>query len=218
MAGVAVRSTCARRLGGTSSPSVTTLAFWNQPTILAGRADRPLQKGSTMRRLRFLAAISAIAGLAIMGATGASADPAHQAAHTRTMVAPSTADPWEFNNPNGLYIAGAVHNSALFGDTAGATAYVEYDSSSPPGWWVYSAQGLCWNSAGASGDHITMESCPSDDIDEWFHLTSPVNGPYGLLETWSGLCVWGAGNGNSLYLHACEPGNHRDDWYKASVS
>jgi len=171
-----------------------------------------------MRRLRFLAAISAIAGLAIMGATGASADPAHQAAHTRTMVAPSTADPWEFNNPNGLYIAGAVHNSALFGDTAGATAYVEYDSSSPPGWWVYSAQGLCWNSAGASGDHITMESCPSDDIDEWFHLTSPVNGPYGLLETWSGLCVWGAGNGNSLYLHACEPGNHRDDWYKASVS
>jgi hypothetical protein len=174
-----------------------------------------------MRRLRFLIAIPAIAGLTIMGAAGASAAPAHQAAHARVITATSSgADPWVFYNPNGLYICGDTHNGDLKGCTeASGTPYIEYDESSPPGWWVYSANDLCWDSPGASGDHIAMESCPSDDSDEWFYLTKPVNGGYSELKSWSGQCVWGAGDGNTIYLHACRPGNHRDDWYKVeSVS
>jgi hypothetical protein len=177
-----------------------------------------------MRRLRFLIAIPAIAGLAIMGATGASAAPAHQVAHARAMTATSSgADPWTFENANGLYIAGLNHGSDLFGDTSSGTVYEEYPQSEAPGFYAYSpANGLCWNTLGAAGDQIGIDSCPANDYHEWFTGATPIDGKYGYLETatstgaLSGLCIWGAGNGKTLFLKACAIAN-RDLWYKASV-
>jgi hypothetical protein len=123
-----------------------------------------------MRRLRFLIAIPAIAGLAIMGATGASAAPAHQAAHARTMTATSSgADP-KIENENGLWIDGSTHNTDLIGttDPHAATSYtITY--SGKPGLYIYSVDGLCWNSLGAAGGQIAPESCPSGDLSRVVH-------------------------------------------------
>jgi hypothetical protein len=172
-----------------------------------------------MRSLRFLIAIPAIAGLALMGATGASAAPVRQAAvHAPTATGtPRTTDPYEFENPNGLWIVGGTHNAGLTGSTSGGSAYVQYDSPAT-GYYVYSLNDLCWETSGASGADITMESCPSDDANEWF-ATPLENGDYGYLESGvgSGLCIWGAGNGKTVFLKACSPTNDRDIWPKISV-
>jgi hypothetical protein len=168
-----------------------------------------------VRGLRFLVAIPAIAGLAIMGAAGASAAPAHQAAHARMMtVTPSTADPYTFENANGLWIVGSVHGLNLVGSTVSGTAYVQYPQPDAPGYYAYSINDLCWNTLGGSGDPVGMDSCPSGDSNEWF-LTPPTGG-FGYIETWSGLCIWGAGNGKTLFLKACSGSNNRDLWYKES--
>jgi hypothetical protein len=176
-----------------------------------------------MRRLRLLIAIPAVAGLAIIGATGASAAaaPAHHAAHPRATTATSSgADPWYFENENGLYIDGITHNEPIYGNDAGPTDYIEYNESSPAPYWVYSANGLCWDTTGANDARISMESCPADDSDEWFNLTLE-NGDYGFLQTWSGnggLCIQGDGNENVLYLAACNINHPRDLWEKVEVS
>jgi hypothetical protein len=174
-----------------------------------------------MRRLRFLIAIPAIAGLAIMGATGASAAPVHQAAHARTMTAASSgADPLEFVNGNGLWIEGGPHGSDLKGttDPDDATAYHYYPQSAAPGYYAYApTNGLCWNTLAAAGDEIGIDSCPANDTNEWF--TSPDDN-YEMIAVYNdpSNCVWGAGNGKTLVIEPCSSTNERDLWVQYSPS
>jgi hypothetical protein len=171
-----------------------------------------------MRVRRCLIAIPAIAGLLIMGAAGASAAPAHRAAHARMMtVTPSTADPWQFENANDLWIVGGTHGEDLTGTTSSesASAYDQYGQGG--GWYTYSLNKLCWNTLGGAGDGIGMDSCPSGDTNEWFATPTQNGGPYVWLENADqGLCIWGAGNGKALVLEPCSDTNNRDLWLKLS--
>jgi hypothetical protein len=169
-----------------------------------------------MRRLRFLVAIPAIAVLAIMGATGASAATVHQAAHARTVAATSSgADPWEFENLNQLFICSAgTHEALLMGCTGRGSVelYTIYpQSGAGAGYYVIKQGGFCWDSPDQSGDNIALESCPANDPDEWWAIPSSGSTagilPYGDDD----LCVWGAGAGNTVYLHTCAVSN-RDAW------
>jgi hypothetical protein len=166
-----------------------------------------------MRGRRCLIAIPGIAGLVFMGAAAASAAPAHQAA-ARTVTA-STADPYEFQNENALWIVGSTHGEDLTGsDGTSGTPYVQYSHGG--GWYTYSDDDLCWNTGGVVGDEIAMDSCPSGDHNEWF-ANVPVTGDIVELQTYDGLCIWGAGNGRTLVLEACSASNNRDLWIKYST-
>ena len=175
-----------------------------------------------MRRLRFLIAIPAIAGLTIIGATGASAAPVHQAAHARAMTATSSgADPWEFENANNLWIcSGGTHESPLTGCPAPGPVdeYTIYpQSGAGAGYYVIKQGGFCWDSPDAAGDSISLESCPANDTDEWWAI--PASGESGFMWPYNGadLCVWGAGDGKTVFLKTCGA-NNRDDWESIYVS
>jgi hypothetical protein len=182
-----------------------------------------------MRRLRFLIAIPAIAALAIMGATGASAAaaPAHQAARARALTAASSgADPWVWENGNGLFIYGTAHNEPLTGDTSGGTTYTISPQVVVNGVHFYSIHplgntGLCWDTLALAGDTISPESCPANDDNEWFSI--PSSGTTGYIQTYltppSGYsqCVTGEGNGNALKLENCGTYTNRQYWTTYSV-
>jgi hypothetical protein len=177
-----------------------------------------------MRRLRFLIAIPAIAALAIMGATGASAAaaPAHQAAHARAVTAASSgADPWVWENGNGLFIYGTAHNEPLSGDTSGGTTYTISPQEVINGVHWYTIHplgntGLCWDSLGFAGDTISPESCPANDAQEWFAI--PSSGTTGFIFAWGGTeCITGEGNGNALKLEGCATYTNRQYWTTYSV-
>jgi hypothetical protein len=176
-----------------------------------------------MRRLRSLIAIPAIAGLAIMGATGASAAaaPVHQAAHARTVTAASSgADPWEFENANNLWIcSGGTHESQLEGCGAPGSVdeYTIYpQSGAGAGYYVVKQGGFCWDTPGAAGDEIALESCPANDPNEWFALVP--SGESGFMWLYgTDLCVWGAGVGKTVFLKTCGASN-RDTWESIYVS
>jgi hypothetical protein len=169
-----------------------------------------------MRGRRCLIAIPAIAGLVIMGAAGASAAPAHQTAHARMMtITPSTADPYEFENKNDLWILGGTHGKDLMGSTSGGSAYVQY--SQGDGFYTYSLNDFCWNTLGEAGDAIGMDSCPSGDENEWFETLQESGSYVYIVNEVDSLCIWGAGNGKALFLQACSF-NNRDIWDKKSVS
>jgi hypothetical protein len=174
-------------------------------------------------RLRSLVTAAAVTALPLMlGGVAASASPTVPAAPPRTApvtraVQAAPADPYEFGNVNGLRIVGDTHGENLIGrnDVSHGTPYVQY--SKGHGWYTYSANNLCWNTLGGSGDPIGMDSCPSGDTNEWF-ATPPVDGgAYVYLKNWHGLCIWGAGNGKTLFLKACSPTNNRDLWLKGKV-
>jgi hypothetical protein len=172
---------------------------------------------------RLLLAIPAIAGLAIMGATGASAAPVHQAAHARAMTATSGgADPLEFVNGNGLWITGSAHGQDLKGTTSAADAQayhyypqsgagVGYDALAP-------SNGLCWNTIALAGDAIGIDSCPANDTNEWFAI--PPSGTRGYIYTYNNqdLCVTGEGDGNALKLENCGAYTNRQYWTTVNVS
>jgi hypothetical protein len=174
-----------------------------------------------MRRLRFLIAIPAIAGLAIMGATGASAAPVHQAAHARTMTATSGgADPWEFENANNLWIcSGGTHESQLEGCGAPGPVdeYTIYpQSGAGAGYYAISQGGFCWDTIAKAGESISLESCPANDTNEWFMI--PPGGEGGFITLYgTDLCIWGAGVGKTLFLKTCGASN-RDAWASIHVS
>jgi len=172
---------------------------------------------------RLLLAIPAIAGLAIMGATGASAAPVHQAAHARSVTATSRgADPWEWENGNGLWIAGTAHGQPLTGDdlSSGAGIYEIYPQVVINGvhWYAISpSAGLCWNTIAESGETITIDSCPANDTNEWFAI--PSSGTSGYIYTYNNqdLCVTGEGNGNALKLVSCGTYTNRQYWLTINV-
>jgi hypothetical protein len=181
-----------------------------------------------MGRLRFLIAIPAIAALAIMGATGASAAPVHQAAHARAMTATSSgADPWEWENENGLWITGTEHGEPLVGSTSGGNSYTIYPQILYADVYYYSicagtcSSALCWNTIVTPGEAVGIDSCPAGDENEWFAI--PASGTTGYIRTFlagpSGLtlCVTGEGSGNALQLETCT-GSNRQLWTTKNVT
>jgi hypothetical protein len=173
---------------------------------------------------RLLLAIPAIAGLAIMGATGASAAPVHQAAHARALTATSRgADPWEWENGNGLWITGSVHGEPLVGSDSGGYPYMIYPQSTAKGWYAISpGAGLCWNTVPTDNETITIDSCPANDENEFFYI--PSNGQtdwiiyYLLAPNGKELCVTGEGNGADLRLEYCGAYTNRQDWTTKNVT
>jgi hypothetical protein len=204
-----------RQVDRARHPALPPVVFWNWPGQGVLRSGQTGPEENTMRRLRFLIAIPAIAGLAIMGASGASAAPAHQAAHARVMTATSSgADPLVFENENFLYIEGSANGSYLTGttDAAHATEYHYYPQPDAPGYYAYApANGLCWNTYGDQGDNIQIVGCQANDGLQWF--TSSADNHL-MLSPWThpDECIWGAGNGKTVYLHTCSSTNPRDLW------
>jgi hypothetical protein len=146
------------------------------------------------RILRVFAVLSATAMASALTISGASAgtvkpavtgQPNTAVAAARTQVTPKPLDPYTFESADGGgFITGDTHGGDLY--LGAGTVYTRHPK--PGSYYALSASKYCWNAIPKATTPVGMDSCPSNDTNEWFKFVD-YNGFTGIVQKSSGLYV-----------------------------